>query len=294
MLGELLGVALGCVLAGSAAFKARDLGASGRGLATFGVAGSRAQGALAIGLIAVEFGLGVAVAVGSDWAAWAAAGLMAAFAAGLAGALLRGRRGQPCGCFGARSRVGPWGLVRNLGLAAAFAVLPFVRDASPSIEGWLAIGLAVALAGVGVLGVLVLGLAREVGTLRLAIGPQAALELSHEGPELGSRTDLVRSFSPHDEARLLLALFTSEGCAACRTLEPTLEYVARDPVLAVERFDEHRDAEAWRALDVPGSPFAVAMGLDGTVLAKGTFNTLPQLEGLLGAAERRQREALNA
>jgi hypothetical protein len=294
MLGELLGVALGCVLAGSAAVKARDLRASGRGLAAFGIAGARAQATLAVVLIVVELGLGVAVASGSDWAAGVAAGLMVAFAAAVAGALLRGRRGEPCGCFGARSRVGPWGVARNLGLAAAFAGLPLVRDVTPSTEGWLGIGLAVALVGLGALGVLVLGLAREVGTLRLAIGPQAALELSHEGPELGSRTDLVGSFNPGEEARLALALFTSEGCAACRTLEPTLEYVARDPVLAVERFEEHRDAEAWRALEVPGSPFAVAMGLDGTVLAKGTFNTLGQLEGLLGAAERRQRELVDA
>ena len=52
-------------------------------------------------------------------------------------------------------------------------------------------------------------------------------------------------------------------------------------------FDEHRDAEVWRALDIPGAPYAVAFGRDGTVLAKGTFNTLPQLESVLGTAERR-------
>ena len=38
-------------------------------------------------------------------------------------------------------------------------------------------------------------------------------------------------------------------------------------------FDEVRDADAWAAADVPGSPFAVALDADGTVLAKGTFNT---------------------
>jgi len=43
-----------------------------------------------------------------------------------------------------------------------------------------------------------------------------------------------------------------------------------------------------RAADVPGSPFAVALGADGTVLAKGTFNTGAQLESVLAAAERRQ------
>ena len=40
--------------------------------------------------------------------------------------------------------------------------------------------------------------------------------------------------------------------------------------------------------DVPGSPFAVAIGGDGTVLAKGTFNTGAQLESVLATAERRR------
>src|SRR5216684_8355151 len=44
-------------------------------------------------------------------------------------------------------------------------------------------------------------------------------------------------------------------------------------------------------MDVPGSPYAVVLGLDGTVLAKGTFNSLGQLESVLATAERREREA---
>ena len=50
-------------------------------------------------------------------------------------------------------------------------------------------------------------------------------------------------------------------------------------------FDEDADADAWAAADVPGSPFAVALDADGTVLAKGTFNTGAQLESVLAAAE---------
>ena len=64
--------------------------------------------------------------------------------------------------------------------------------------------------------------------------------------------------------------------------------------MALRVFDEHRDAEAWEALSVPGSPYAVALGLDGTVLAKGTFNSLGQLESVLAAAERREAEAVGA
>ena len=39
---------------------------------------------------------------------------------------------------------------------------------------------------------------------------------------------------------------------------------------------------------MPGSPFVVAIDTDGTVLAKGTFNTGAQLETVLAAAERRR------
>ena len=42
---------------------------------------------------------------------------------------------------------------------------------------------------------------------------------------------------------------------------------------------------------MPGSPFAVALDADGTVLAKGTFNTGAQLETVLAAAERRRAGA---
>ena len=50
----------------------------------------------------------------------------------------------------------------------------------------------------------------------------------------------------------------------------------------VRRFDEVEDADAWALADVPGSPFAVAVGADGTVLAKGTFNSGAQLESRAG------------
>ena len=59
--------------------------------------------------------------------------------------------------------------------------------------------------------------------------------------------------------------------------------------MVLRRFDEVEDADAWALADVPGSPFAVALGADGTVLAKGTFNSGAQLESVLAAAERRAR-----
>jgi hypothetical protein len=51
-----------------------------------------------------------------------------------------------------------------------------------------------------------------------------------------------------------------------------------------------RRAAIWERLAIPGSPFAVALDLDGAVVAKGTFNNLAQLESVLAAAERRIAE----
>jgi hypothetical protein len=42
----------------------------------------------------------------------------------------------------------------------------------------------------------------------------------------------------------------------------------------------------WESLAVPGSPYGVVLDPDGVVLAKGTFNTLFQLEGLIEDATR--------
>jgi Methylamine utilisation protein MauE len=291
---DLAGWTLAAVLAVAAALKLREPVASRAALATYGLRREGARRAAWATVIVLELGLAVGLALGSDVAAYLAAALFAAFALALGIALARGRRGAPCGCLGGRSRVGPTALVRALVLAVACAALPAVRGVEPTTEGWLALGLAVALAGVAALAVAVLALAREVGELRLRLGPQGALEVPGEGPEVGSRSELVASFDPAPDARLALAVFTSDGCPMCRTLEPAVDYFARDPLVALRRFDERRDATAWRALDVPGSPYAVALGLDGTVLAKGTFNSLGQLESVLATAERREREVAGA
>jgi hypothetical protein len=139
-----------------------------------------------------------------------------------------------------------------------------------------------------VLGVALLALAREVGVLRAAMDPRsAALEVPHEGPEVGARTTLAERFEL-TPGRLGLAVFSSDGCGLCRALEPQVSAFGADPRVELQRFDELRDADAWAAADVPGSPFAVALDPDGTVLAKGTFNTAAQLETVLAAAERRR------
>jgi hypothetical protein len=280
----LLRYLLAAVLLASAAGKLVS-GRSGRdALRSYGIAWPRVRAALWGGAIVAETGLAIAVAAGVPGSAEAAAALLAVFALALAVAILRGRAGAPCGCFGGRSRIGWLAFARTALLACGFAALPFLPDTTLSTEAWLGAGLALALAGLAALGVAVLALARELGELRLAIAPQAALSLEHEGPELGGRVGLIERFE--GRAPLAVAVFTSPGCGLCQALEPSLRLVANDPEVELELFDEETDADAWTSLAVPGSPYAVVLGRDGVVLAKGTFNSLFQLESLLAHATR--------
>jgi len=289
-LGDVLGIGIAAILVTSAVMKLAAPRATHAALATFGVAGDRARWALWSGLVGGELAVAAGVVARLEGAAYAGALLMTAFGLALERAVARGRGGQPCGCFGRRSRVGRRGAVRNFALAVALAVLPQLWGVRPTVEGWLGVGLGVALLAVAGLTVAVLALAREVGSLRLALPPQSALEIVDEGPELGGRSEVVSRFELGDES-LALAVFTSETCALCRSLAPALSFLERDPILALRVFDEAGDADVWSALGVPGSPYAVALSRGGTVLAKGSFNNLAQLESVLATAERRERDA---
>jgi hypothetical protein len=280
----LLRLLLAAVLLGTALAKLRAGARARDALRSYGVQPAWARTALWAAVIGAEGVLGVAVAVGVPGAAFGAAGLLGVFVLAFLVAMARGGTGSPCGCFGTRSRIGWPATLRTALLAGAFAALPFLPDTRPSTDAWLATGLVVSLAAVAGLAVAMLALARELGELRLAVAPQAALSLEHEGPELGSRLDLIERFE--QAAPLAVAVFTSPGCALCRALEPSLRLVASDPEVELELFDEESDADVWGSLAVPGSPYAVVLSADGEVLAKGTFNSLFQLESLLAHATR--------
>jgi hypothetical protein len=281
---DLLRFALAATLLAAALAKVASGSAGRAAFRSYGISRAGARAWLWGAVIVAEATLAVLVVAGTTGAAEAAAATLALFALALVGAIARGRTGAPCGCLGGGSRIGWPGVARTAALAAGFAVLPLLPDTRPSTETWLGIGLGVALAGIAALTVAVLALARELGELRLALPPQAALSLAHEGPEIGSRVAVIERFGR--EAPLALAVFTSPGCSLCQALEPSVRLLAADPEVELEVFDEQDDAEVWSSLGIPGSPYAVVLGRDGEVLAKGTFNTLLQLEGLLAAAER--------
>ena len=264
----------------AAAGKARAGGSAREALRSYGLRDARLRRAAWVGAIVAETALAAAVLVDVD-AALAAAALLAVFALAQVVAIARGHAGAPCGCFGGRAQIGWRSVARTALLAAAFAALPFLPDTTLSTHAWLALGLGVALVAIAGLALALFALARELGELRLAVAPQAALSLEHEGPELGGRVALVERFDR--DAPLKLAVFSSPGCPLCTALEPSLRLLANDPEVELRVFDEHDDADAWEALAVPGSPYAVVLDTDGIVLSKGTFNSLYQLESLVRA-----------
>ena len=53
-----------------------------------------------------------------------ACAVLALFALTLGSALMRGRAGAPCACFGGGTTVGPGAIARDVALAVAFAIVP--------------------------------------------------------------------------------------------------------------------------------------------------------------------------
>ncbi|UJA21444.1 hypothetical protein HJD18_15295 [Thermoleophilia bacterium SCSIO 60948] len=283
-------IVLGGFLIASAVLKLASPQASREATATFGFTDPRAQAVVFAGVTALELVLGVGVIAGAPLFAPIAAFVMAMFAATLVATIMRGRAGAPCACFGARSTVSWSGVVRNLVLAAGFAAIPFLPETEPTTESWLILGVVAALALCLLLGVAVLALAREVGMLRLRLGPASALEITHEGPPLGERSELADRISfAGERTEIGLAVFLSESCHICHGLRPAVDSLRTDPLVSVETFEEEDESALWENLGVPGSPYAVAIGRDGVSLAKGSFNNLAQLESVLAAAERRSQ-----
>jgi hypothetical protein len=285
-----LSVWLVAVLVAAAGLKAWQPEQAAAALATYGIDRERLQRGVLLLLVAGELTLAVALTAGADWAAGAVAGLFLAFSGVALAALLAGRRGRPCACFGAASRLGWWSPISSFALAliALLVALGWLPDAATSYDRWLTAGLSLSLMAVLLLGLAVLALAREVGVLRLgAIGP-GALEILDEGPQLGVAQPWAGAVDASPRALLLVAIFSSPNCPVCRQAAPAADHVSRDPLLAVRVFDEELDAAVFRQADVPGSPYAVALDLDGIAIAKGTFNNLPQLESILASARARE------
>ena len=145
-----------------------------------------------------------------------------------------------------------------------------------------------------VLCVVVVALARQVGTLHLRLGPRGALEIDTEGPALGDVVPPVDARGVDGSPVVLggpgsrrLILFSSPTCIVCRVVAPAIPAAAQAGGLLAQVV---HDPDAERTFDVPGTPFVLVLDELGIVRAKGTVNNLEQVEGLVDTADRRMRE----
>jgi len=185
------------------------------------------------------------------------------------------------------------------------------------VSGWWAASYGVLWALVIMLSVVVVALARQIGTLHLRLGPRGALEVDTEGPVLGEAAPVVeatdvsgRSVSLGEAGAAQLLMFVSPGCKVCGQVLPALSSVAgthdlvpyvvadADEEETSRTYDGERTGavlipgeQAARSYAIPGTPYVVVTDDVGVVRAKGTVNNLEQVEGLADAALHRARVA---
>lgn len=184
------------------------------------------------------------------------------------------------------------------------------------MDGWWAVSYVTLWLLVLALCLVVVALARQIGTLHMRLGPRGALEMDDEGPELGSP---AISIPTHDVAgnsvvigaASQLLMFVSPGCHVCEQVLPSISAVAEHGKLSpfvITDVDEEETALTFKnkrlsapivpgvavaqAYEVPGTPYVVVTDGAGAIAAKGTVNNLEQVEGLIDSARRRASEGI--
>lgn len=184
------------------------------------------------------------------------------------------------------------------------------------MDGWWAVSYVMLWVLVLALCLVVVALARQIGTLHMRLGPRGALEIDDEGPELGSPAisipthDLTGKSVVVGSASQLL-MFVSPGCHVCEQVLPSISAVAEHGKLSplvITDVDEEESTLTFKkkrvaasvvagvaiaqAYEVPGTPYIVITDPAGAVAAKGTVNNLEQVEGLIDSARRRSIEGV--
>jgi methylamine dehydrogenase accessory protein MauD len=183
------------------------------------------------------------------------------------------------------------------------------------MSGWWAASYLVLWLLVLTLAVVVVALARQIGTLHLRLGPRGALEIDDEGPPIGEAPAPIDTLDVYGKPLAIggpgsaqFLMFVSPGCRVCAEVLPSLPVVAETGDLTPIVITEEETSEARRsfhparlkarvvadphpasAYAVPGTPYAVVLDHLGVVRAKGTVNNLEQIEGLLQTAAKRQQ-----
>ena len=242
------------------------------------------QAAWAVVAAEAVVGFLLLLGMGMPASAYAAVALGTGFVAALAQARLRGVERLRCGCFGASEGRTTHLLLRAGGFTGLALVAAFggSLDVSVSSDTAVAVMLVLLSGAVVLLSLLVFALYRQVGILTLRIGPRVPLELAEEGPEIGQAApalDGLRGRGPE------VVFFFSSTCRICRQLSSGVAALARQG-LAVRVVEEELEEDAFARWNVPGTPFVVHL-VDGVVAAKGTVNTLEELETLLDTGRAR-------
>ncbi len=258
-------------------------------LTAYGLAARYARpAAWAVMTVEAVLGFLLIFGVGLPFSAYAAVVLGFGFVAALAWARLRGVERLRCGCFGASEGRTTHLLLRAGGFTvlALFAALAESVDVSVSSGTVVAVVLVLLSLAVVGLTLLVFALYRQVGVLTLRIGPRVPFELAEEGPELGLPAPALDGLRGR---RSEVVFFFSSTCRICRQLSAGVAALARQG-LAVRVVEEELEGDAFARWNVPGTPFVVHL-VDGVVAAKGTVNTLEELESLVDTGRARVHAA---
>ena len=242
-------------------------------------------------LTGAELATGVLLLAGVQGAAVAAVALGCLFVAALARVWARGVTRVRCGCFGSKERrvdvlFGRAVLFTATAAFGAFGAFASVEVDAASQEVLVAAALGFLALAVIALAALVLALYRQVGVLTMRLGPGVALELVEEGPAVGDEAPGLPGLTRVGDE---LVAFFSPDCRLCRAIGPGVRAFEREgmPVQTVYENEEPETFERW---SVPGTPFIVHV-VDGFVAAKGTVNSLEQLDGLVALGSARMEHA---
>jgi uncharacterized membrane protein YphA (DoxX/SURF4 family) len=256
-------------------------------LAPYGVP-ARWRGAVLTALTGIELATGILLLAGVRAAGVAAVVLGGVFIAALASVRARGVRRLRCGCFGAKERSTDLLLGRAVLFTgiAAFGAFADVEVGRPSSDAIVFAALVVFGLAVLALAALVLALYRQVGLLTMRLGPGVALELAEEGPPVG---DVAPELDGLNRVGEELIAFFSADCRLCRAIAPGVRAIEREG-MPVRTVYEHEEPSVFERWGVPGTPFLVHV-VDGFVAAKGTVNSLEQLDGLVALGSTRMEHA---
>ncbi|MGH3012188.1 MAG: MauE/DoxX family redox-associated membrane protein [Gaiellaceae bacterium] len=282
-------IVVGLILLWAAAAKLRRRDDLPDWLTAYGLPAQHARQA-AWAVMAAEAAVGILLVFGiaMPFSAYAAVALGVIFLAALGQARLRGVERLRCGCFGASEGRTDHLLLRAGGFTALALVAAFGGglEISASSDTVVAVVLVILCGAVILLGLLVFALYRQVGVLTMRIGPRVPFELAEEGPQIGQAAPALEGLRGR---RPEVVFFFSSTCRICRQLSPGVAALARQG-LAVRVVEEELEEDAFSRWNVPGTPFVVHL-VDGVVAAKGTVNTLEELEQLLDAGRARVNAA---